>query len=782
MNKCQRFLNGFHFAVIVIAASLSIASLAQDLSHRKTALSLRVVDTNGNPVPDAVVDVQMKQHSFKFGTQIRDRLVAVTETEFNAMSDTQKRGLLPDLTTVSLNQGPHLPSTQAERYVPSWADTVNYRQAIWDNFNHIVPTTGLQWTQYNTNGPAVPDTVIALAQSNGLGVTGASVVWPRDRWPTPDEFRPEASPDPSVFYSTLINDRLSESGVLRRFSDTGIGPTISEWKILNEPIHNDYFATVFTGAGIYPNEAATLADFFIRAKAIRPNSTFSINEFGIINAPNDNAVIEYRDFVNTLLAAGAPIDQIGVQAHISRTDITKADMHRRINILAETGLSIEITEFDSRDDEYQLTPEQQQQMFQDFLEVSFENPNIDGFIMWGFWDPGHWRGNAPLFDESWNVKTEAAPWFDLVKGQWMTQLTGQTLDSNAEWAAPGGVFNGLYDITVTADGISTVFNDYQVIPTTLDAVSATSFEDGFNDWFSFGSTVSLSNAEAKSGTSSLFISDRSFNYSSPRLVLDDLLTVGQTYTFSVWVKLAAGVSGTSSITIKSIIGGSPVYTNVTTAVTASDQEWVQLSGNYTHLMVDNTSGTDIFVYIKGPSNPNSGKEYYIDDFSIVAQGSPPVSFINDALILQIQVVDDDGDSINNNVDNCPNIANVDQSNIDSDSAGDACDDYPYDDSKVAASGGTVCILNPPFGNSIFLCYQELGDADGDAVDNSLDNCPAIANADQSDSNNNGVGNACDDTVDNVVEVPMLGNIGLWVMGLSILGLGMVSAKRKKTIV
>ena len=135
----------------------------------------------------------------------------------------------------------------------------------------------------------------------------------------------------------------------------------------------------------------------------------------------------------------------------------------------------------------------------------------------------------------------------------------------------------------------------------------------------------------------MLISDRSFNYCSPRLILDDLLTVGQSYTFSVWVKLSENVSGTSQIVIKSIVGGSPVYTNVSTAVTASNQDWVQLSGNYTHSTVDNTAGTDIFVYIKGPSSPNSGKEYYIDDFSIVTQGSAPVSFISDTLVLQIEV-------------------------------------------------------------------------------------------------------------------------------------------------
>ena len=40
------------------------------------------------------------------------------------------------------------------------------------------------------------------------------------------------------------------------------------------------------------------------------------------------------------------------------------------------------------------------------LEASFEKPSVVGFIMWGFWDPGHWRGNGPLYDIDWNLKQE----------------------------------------------------------------------------------------------------------------------------------------------------------------------------------------------------------------------------------------------------------------------------------------------------------------------------------------------------------------------------------------
>ena len=147
---------------------------------------------------------------------------------------------------------------------------------------------------------------------------------------------------------------------------------------------------------------------------------------------------------------------------MSRNDISKTDMIRRINILAETGLSIEITEFDTRDDANQISPEQQKFIFRDMLEAAFESTAVDGFIVWGFWDPGHWRGNGPLFDQNWNLKDEASPWFDLVRGQWMTNLSNQTVNTDGEWSATDAVFKGLYDFTVTVDGQTQVFENYDL--------------------------------------------------------------------------------------------------------------------------------------------------------------------------------------------------------------------------------------------------------------------------------------------------------------------------------
>ncbi|XP_072051456.1 uncharacterized protein [Amphiura filiformis] len=110
--------------------------------------------------------------------------------------------------------------------------------------------------------------------------------------------------------------------------------------------------------------------------------------------------------------------------------------------------------------------------------------------------------------------------------------------------------------------------------------------------------------------------------------------------------------------------------------------------------------------------------------------------------------DIDGDGIPNDCDNCVKMANVDQTDIDNDGLGDVCDTSPPDCGAAGCNGG-VCVAD-----GLCVCFEgfagnlcEINDIDGDGIPDDMDNCPLIPNDDQTDTNGDGEGDACDDDID-----------------------------------
>jgi hypothetical protein len=134
-------------------------------------------------------------------------------------------------------------------------------------------------------------------------------------------------------------------------------------------------------------------------------------------------------------------------------------------------------------------------------------------------------------------------------------------------------------------------------------------------------------------------------------------------------------------------------------------------------------------------------------------------------IPNIEQADSDNDNVGDDCDNCLDVQNTDQTNSDNDAYGDLCDncdlaENPLQEDTDYDSIGDACDNCPDIQNTdqvnndndLFgdLCDNcdlidnpQQEDTDNDSVGDLCDNCPEDSNPDQADDDSDNIGNACD---------------------------------------
>jgi endo-1,4-beta-xylanase len=163
-------------------------------------------------------------------------------------------------------------------------------------------------------------------------------------------------------------------------------------EVVNEPLHDPpnkddegggNYIEALGGAGATGWDWI-LASFRL-ARQHFPHSKLLINDYSITNTPPDAK--RYRAIID-LLVKEQLVDGIGVQAHAFATkpDVPMSVHKASLDLLAETGLPIYVTELDIDG----ATDAEQLRDYQRVFPVFWEHPAVRGITLWGF-RPGMWR-------------------------------------------------------------------------------------------------------------------------------------------------------------------------------------------------------------------------------------------------------------------------------------------------------------------------------------------------------------------------------------------------------
>lgn len=305
-------------------------------------------------------------------------------------------------------------------------DPAKFKQWFEQHFNCGTPASTLHWklmeSERDKDGVGVwyADKTIQWMRERDMQVLGHAVSWENPEL-VPDWVK--QAPD-SEALKTLLSNRIKR--LVGRYQGD-----INHWVGVNEMLDYDSISAQFN-----TDDFKFRPWLYQEIKAQYPSLKLLVNEAGILAEPGK--VEQYKALIKGLLADGAPIDIIGIQAHFWPQDqefINFENVKQRLDSLAELGLPIWITEFDYAHPDETIRANQ----LEGFYRLSYAHPAVQAVKSWGFWEGAHWRADwgtpVALVDRDWRVAASGARLGELME-QWSTTL-GQQSDVKGQLSLQG---------------------------------------------------------------------------------------------------------------------------------------------------------------------------------------------------------------------------------------------------------------------------------------------------------------------------------------------------------
>lgn len=303
-----------------------------------------------------------------------------------------------------------------------------YAAFLRDNFEWGVMEFEAKWHETEQSPGNVnysrADSIVEFAEANDITLRGHTLFWGVEQF-VPSWVR--------ALTGQPLRDAMDSrlASVMNHFRGT-----FEHWDVNNEMLHGGFYESRLPG--IRPT-------MFQQARNLDPDVKLFVNDYEIISG---GLAETYKTSIEELLAAGAPIDGIGVQGHFPAAPaiVSPVDVLQRLDVLGPLGLPVWVTEFDVQHPDPNARADQLESVYR----AVFSHPAVDGILMWGFWAGAHWRGaDAALVDMDFTVNTAGRRYQELVD-EWTTSTSGSTNEVGTfDWRG----FHGTYDVTVSIPGV-----------------------------------------------------------------------------------------------------------------------------------------------------------------------------------------------------------------------------------------------------------------------------------------------------------------------------------------
>ena len=198
--------------------------------------------------------------------------------------------------------------------------------------NTITPENDMKWGRIHpardTFNWELADAFVEFGEENDMFIVGHALVWYLQL----------------ADYVGEVTDPEEMRTVLKEHIDAVAGRyrgRIDAWDVLNEAVEEDGSVRKWPVCDVLGE--SYVAEVFKMARAATPDAALYYNDYNAWNPAKRAGIVK---MIKTALAAGAPIDGIGIQAHYGLERPTIAEIEAAIEDYAALGLTVMITELD----------------------------------------------------------------------------------------------------------------------------------------------------------------------------------------------------------------------------------------------------------------------------------------------------------------------------------------------------------------------------------------------------------------------------------------------------